>query len=256
MPSKNNIIIKVENLDKTFDVVGEPVEVLKKVSFEINTGEFAIIYGPSGCGKSTLLHSILGLEKPTSGIVNILGTVLYQNHTEDDLSDFRKNHVGMVYQQANWVKAINVVENVALPLALHGEDKPTRIEKAKEVLKTVHMLDWALYHPAELSSGQQQRVSLARALITNPDIIIADEPTGNLDYEAGQELMQLLMKLTQETQKTILMVTHELDYLKYADRAIHLFDGQVSNVFNPKTNPSELNNIFKKRSPNAAQIKQ
>ncbi len=246
-----NVIIRVQNIDKSFDVAGQKVEVLKKVSFDINSGEFSVIYGPSGTGKSTLLHSILGLEKPTSGTVEILGVDLYNNHSEDELSDFRKKHIGMVYQQANWVKAINVIENTALPLALHGIDKPTRLEKAKRVLETVHMLDWANYHPGELSSGQQQRVSLARALITNPEIIIADEPTGNLDYEAGRELMQLLQQFTQDTKQTILMVTHELEYLKYADKAIHIFDGQAVNVFSPKTNPTELENIFKSRTIDA-----
>ncbi len=248
-----DIIIKVRNIDKSFDVAGQKVEVLKNVSFEINSGDFSVIYGPSGTGKSTLLHSILGLEKPTNGTVEILGIDLYNNRSEDELSDFRKKHIGMVYQQSNWVKAINVIENTALPLALHGIDRAIRLEKAKRVLDTVHMLDWAYYHPAELSSGQQQRVSLARALITNPEIIIADEPTGNLDYESGRELMQLLQKFTQETQQTILMVTHELEYLKYADNAIHIFDGQAVNIFSPKTNPSELENIFKNRTINAKQ---
>jgi putative ABC transport system ATP-binding protein len=244
---KNDYVVQVETLDKSFDVVGEKVEVLKNINFDIPSGKFTVIFGPSGSGKSTLLHTILGLEKPTKGTVTVLGTNLYQNHTEDQIAEFRKNHIGMVYQQANWVKAINVVENVALPLALLGEDKQTRLEKAMQMLKSIHMLDWAMYHPAELSSGQQQRVSLARALISNPEIIIADEPTGNLDFDSGEELMNLLREFRDKSEKTILMVTHDLKYLKYADEAIELFDGEVKNEFKPEESQDIMNQIFKKR---------
>lgn len=231
--SKSSPIIQAANLTKNFEVTGQDVTVLKNVSFEIMRNEFVVIYGPSGCGKSTLLHTVLGLEKPTSGTVKVLGVDVYQDLTQDQLADFRKEHVGMVYQQPNWVKAVNVFENVALPLTLLGREKDERIEKAHQLLASIKMEDWGLYHPAELSSGQQQKVALARALIAKPEIIIADEPTGNLDFESGRELMQLLRQLTEKSDKTVLMVTHDLEYLKYADRAIHLFDGQVKKIFSP-----------------------
>jgi putative ABC transport system ATP-binding protein len=239
--------IKVTGLNKSFNVAGGRVKVLKDVGLEIAQKEFVVIFGPSGSGKSTLLHTILGLEPPDIGTVEILNKNIYRVKNDDELANFRKKHIGMVYQQANWVKAVNVIENVALPLMLLGENRQNRLKKAETMLKAVGMLNWAEYHPAELSSGQQQRVSLARALITNPEIIIADEPTGNLDFEAGEELMLLLRKFQDETGKTVLMVTHDLEYLKYADKAIQLFDGSVKKNFSPKTDLKTISKIQTKR---------
>ena len=247
MSTKQSVAVRVENLNKSFDIVGGQTHVLKSISFEVNVGEFAVIYGPSGCGKSTLLHTILGLERPNSGRVLVLGKDLYAGYSEDELADFRKNNLGMVYQQPNWVKAINVEENVGLPLALLGQDYITRMGKARNLLKTVKMIDWALYHPSELSSGQQQKVSLARALMTEPKIIIADEPTGNLDFDSGEELINMLGAFCKDEGRTVLMVTHDLEYLKYADKAISLFDGEVRKIFSPKIDTKEMNTINMKR---------
>ena len=238
----NNTIIKVEHLNKSFHVGSQDVPILKDISFEVHGDDFLIIFGPSGCGKSTLLHTILGLEPPTSGKVTFLDTDLYTKKPvgvqykmvgmdEDERSEFRKLHTGMVYQQPNWIRALTVVENVAFPLQLLGQDKFQALEKASEMLKTVEMLEWAHYIPTELSSGQQQKVALARALITNPEVIIADEPTGNLDYESGQELMQLLTVLNKTHGKTIVMVTHDLEYLSFAKTAIRMFNGEVVGVY-------------------------
>ncbi len=242
-----SVAIDVKNVYKRFDVADGQVTVLKNISFQIEENEFVVIFGPSGCGKSTLLHTVLGLEKPTDGVVKVLGESIYEDYSENDLADFRKHHLGMVYQQANWIKSINVIENVAFPLVLLGESQADRVEKAKQMLKSVGMLDWAAYHPSELSSGQQQRVSLARALITNPEIIIADEPTGNLDFESGEDLMSLLVTFSKKANKTIVMVTHDLEYLKYADKAIRLFDGGVKKIFSPRDDIEELKDINKKR---------
>ena len=241
-------IIKVENLNKSFEITSGQVQVLKGIDLEIAEGAFTVIYGPSGCGKSTLLHTILGLETPTRGKVFVFGKDIYTEYTEDTLAQLRKTSIGMVYQQPNWVKALNVEENVALPLTLLGIDKVTRMKRAKEELQSVHMLEWASYHPSELSSGQQQKVSLARALITDPRIIIADEPTGNLDFEAGEELIGMLKDFSRKTNKTVLMVTHDLEYLKHADSAVQMFDGKIEKVFSPESNPKEMvqNNIKRK----------
>lgn len=224
-----SIIIQVKNLQKEYKVGMQEVPVLKGIDFEIKRGDFAIILGASGSGKSTLLHTILGLENPTGGQVICLGIDLYELDSEDARSDFRKRHVGMVYQQPNWVKSLSVVENVAFPLALLGFDKSEAIRRAWESLQYLNMQNWVGYVPTELSGGQQQKVALARALVTNPDLIIADEPTGNLDFESGQELMQLLVKFN-ELGKTILMVTHDLEYIKYAKTAIRIKDGKVLDV--------------------------
>jgi len=243
----NNSIIKVENLYKSFHVGVQNVPILKNVSFEVKTEEFLIIFGPSGCGKSTLLHTMLGLEEPTKGKVLFLGKDLYDGITEDDRSDFRKQHAGMVYQQPNWIRSLTVVENVAFPLLLLGQEKRTTIEKAKAILEMVEMIEWATYVPTELSSGQQQRVSLARALVTNPEVIIADEPTGNLDFESGQELMQLLTTLNKKSKKTIVMVTHDLEYLKFAKTAVRMFNGEIVGVYSEKEKDKLMSEIKSKR---------
>ena len=219
-------IILVKNLSKSFNVGGNVVPILKDVSLKIGEEDFVIIFGPSGCGKSTLLHGILGLEAPTQGSVEILGSNIYLG-TEDDRGDFRKKHIGMVYQQSNWIKSLNVLENVAFPLILMGETRESSLTKAMQALVSLKMNFWANYNPSELSSGQQQKVSLARAIVTDPQIIIADEPTGNLDFESGQELMQLLNSLNRDLKKTVIMVTHDLDYLKFSKTAVKMFDGQI-----------------------------
>ena len=224
-------IVDVKDVSKSFFTGVIEVKVLKEVSVKIQKGSFAVVFGPSGCGKSTLLHIILGLEKPTVGKVIFLEKDLYQDSDEDDRSEFRKNHIGMVYQQPNWIKSLTVVENVAFPLLLRGAAKAVSLNKAEEIIKTLAMSDWANYVPTELSSGQQQRIALARALVTDPEVIIADEPTGNLDFESGQELMTLMTKLNKQG-KTIVMVTHDLEYLSYSTEAIEMFNGKVIDTYN------------------------
>jgi putative ABC transport system ATP-binding protein len=226
-------VIRVDNLQKSFRVGVQDIPVIKGVTFQINTGDFAVIVGASGSGKSTLLHMILGLEIPSAGAVYILENDIYKLGNEDDRSKFRKRHVGMVYQQPNWIKSISVIENIAFPLLLLGMDKVDAIMKASTLLLDLKLQNWAHYLPTELSGGQQQKIALARALITDPDIIIADEPTGNLDFESGQALMQQLLDLNNKG-KTILMVTHDLEYLKYAKTAIKVFDGTIEGIYTGK----------------------
>ncbi len=226
-------IITANAITKTFHVGSQDVSVLKGISFTVDKGDFLVIFGPSGCGKSTLLHGLLGLEEPTSGTITVLGKNIYDGWVEDNRSEFRKSHIGMVYQQPNWIKALTVLENVSFPLLMLGITKQEAQTKAFEELRSIGMENWVNYLPGELSSGQQQKVSLARALVTNPELIIADEPTGNLDYESGEELMELLVPLTQK-EKTVIMVTHDLEYLKFATRALKMFDGEVKDHFEGK----------------------
>jgi putative ABC transport system ATP-binding protein len=235
--------VEVQNLSKSFQVASGSVQVLNNMTFNIVDGSFTVIFGPSGCGKSTLLHTILGLEKPTQGTVRVFGKDMYKDFDADSRADFRKNSIGMVYQQSHWVKSLDVEQNTALPLRLLGIDKDSRNIKAQNMLKAVNMLDWSHYHPSELSSGQQQKVSLSRALISNPQMIIADEPTGNLDFEAGEELILMLKKINQDQGKTIIMVTHDLEYLEHADTCIRLLNGEVQKIFSPQENPEELSNV-------------
>jgi ABC-type lipoprotein export system ATPase subunit len=243
----SNAIIQIQNLSKSFHVGSQDVPILKDVSFEVPTYDFLIIFGPSGCGKSTLLHSILGLEEPTRGTVFILDKDVYGGKTEDERSDFRKQHIGMVYQQPNWIQSLTVEENVAFPLLLLGENKEQSLVKAREMLTMVDMIDWQAYAPTELSSGQQQRVALARAIITNPEVLIADEPTGNLDYESGQELMQLLTTLNKAKNNTIVMVTHDLEYLNFAKTVVKMFDGKVVGIYGDKDKKELMTEIKGKR---------
>lgn len=245
--SSHQTAIKIDNVSKTFHVGVQDVQILKNITLEIKSGDFVVIFGPSGCGKSTLLNVILGLEEPTNGKINILNQDLYGHWDEDERANFRKQNIGMVYQQPRWIRALNVVKNVAFPLSLLGEDKNMRQNKAMEMLKLVGMAEWAEYMPSELSSGQQQKASLSRALITNPDILIADEPTGNLDYKSGQELMQLIDGLNQKTGKTFLMVTHDLEYIKFAKTTVEMFDGQIKHIYQGKNKHQLLDSLSTKR---------
>jgi len=225
-------VVEVINLFKNFQVGLQQVKVLQGISFNIEEGDFLIVFGPSGCGKSTLLHTIIGLEKPTLGSVKMMGYDLYNNTTEDDRSDIRKKFVGMVYQQPNWIKSLNVIENVAFPLILLGKEREQSIKKAGELLKNVGMYSWSYFAPYMLSSGQQQKVALCRALISNPGIIIADEPTGNLDFDSSKEIMSILNKLNTEQKRTILMVTHDLEYLRYAKNFLRMLNGKIDERVN------------------------
>lgn len=270
-------IIRVEHLSKSFPVGAQMVPVLKDVSFTVEPLDFLIIFGPSGCGKSTLLHTLIGLEPPTSGKVIFLGKDLYGEKTssikspvsrrgnkknktlntkhlmpnansgEDERSEFRKRHIGMVYQQPNWIRSLTVVENVAFPLLLLGQEREKSLAEAREMLAALEMSLWQDYLPSELSSGQQQRVALARALINSPKVIIADEPTGNLDYESGQELMELLVDLNKKQGHTIIMVTHDLEYLDFATKVIKMLDGRLVAFYEEKDKEKLMAEVKGKR---------
>lgn len=245
--TNNDNIIQVENVSKAFRVGEQDVQVLKGITFSVKKGDFVIIFGPSGCGKSTLLHTILGLEPPNSGTISFSGTSIYDLKTEDDRNDFRKKHVGMVYQQANWVKSLSVKENVAFPLFLLGQELESAYQKAVDLLKQVGMGGWCKYVPTELSSGQQQRVALMRAMINNPSVVIADEPTGNLDYESGQMLMQYLYDINKDQGKTIMMVTHDLEYIKYAKTIVQMLDGQIIKIYEGEAKKELMGNLKTKK---------
>lgn len=224
-------VIEVKEVFKSFFAKEVETKVLKNINLVIKSGDFLVIVGPSGSGKSTLLHALLGLEIPTSGEINVFGVNLYANTSEDDRSEVRKQHIGMVYQQPNWIKSMSVLENVAFPLSLRGYRKDLAEEIAMEAIEEVHMGNHAHQPPTELSGGQQQRVSLARCIVHNPEIIVADEPTGNLDFESGQEVMELLHKMNVDDHKTVIMVTHDIEYLRYATCALHIFDGQNAGYY-------------------------
>lgn len=208
----------------------QEIKVLRGISINIYPGELVVILGPSGSGKSTLLNLILGLEPPSAGEVIFKGEPIH-NQTPDFIAELRKRHVGMVHQQANWIKSLNVIENVSFPLTLRSLPKHQILTKAKEKLEIFGMAGWSNFQPSELSSGQQQKIGLARALVTDPEIIVADEPTGNLDFKSGRKLVELLSELVKQG-KTVIMVTHDLEYIEYADRIIRILDGKIFEEIN------------------------
>lgn len=227
--ASDNVILNLHDVFKSFKVGVNMVEIIKGVSFQVKKGEFIVLFGPSGCGKSTVLNILLGLEPPTTGKVIFLNQDLY-SLTEDEQAQLRKEEVGMVYQQSNWVRSLNVIDNVCFPLTLRGINRKDREEKGWVALKQVDMDHAAYQISSELSSGQQQRVSLARALISDPSLIVADEPTGNLDSKASSEIMELFKSFNQKG-KTVVLVTHDLEYLSYANRSIHMTDGLIIEEF-------------------------
>lgn len=217
-------ILRVENLTKIYGKDSTKVVALDHVSFSVEKGEFVAIVGASGSGKSTLLHLIGGVDRPTSGKVFIDGKDIF-NFNDDKLAIFRRRQVGLIYQFYNLIPILNVEENIALPLSL--DNREIDKEKLNEMLKLLGLQNRRLHLPNELSGGQQQRTSIGRALITNPTIILADEPTGNLDSKSSDEIVALLKKSNKELNQTIIMITHNMEIAKVADRIIKIEDGKI-----------------------------
>lgn len=217
-------ILKVENLTKIYGKDSTKVVALDHVSFSVEKGEFLAIVGASGSGKSTLLHLIGGVDRPTSGKVFIDGKDIF-NFNDDKLAIFRRRQVGLIYQFYNLIPILNVEENITLPLSL--DNREIDKEKLNEMLKLLGLQNRRLHLPNELSGGQQQRTSIGRALITNPTIILADEPTGNLDSKSSDEIVALLKKSNKELNQTIIMITHNMEIAKVADRIIKIEDGKI-----------------------------
>lgn len=217
-------ILKVENLTKIYGKGTTKVVALDNVSFSVEKGEFVAIVGASGSGKSTLLHLIGGVDRATSGKVFIDGKDIYELD-DDKLAIFRRRQVGLVYQFYNLIPILNVEENITLPLDLDNR-KPNK-EYLNSLIKLLGLESRKNHLPNELSGGQQQRTSIGRALVTNPTIILADEPTGNLDSKSSDEIVELLRKSNKEYKQTIIMITHNMEIAKCADRIIQIEDGKI-----------------------------
>ena len=223
-------MIKLDNITKTFSTEEVQTTSLNGVSLEVNDGEFVAIMGPSGCGKSTLLNIIGLIDTPTTGTYLLNGKDV-STLTENERTDIRKGVIGFVFQSFNLIDELNVNENVELPLLYMGVPAKERKERVLEVLRRMNMSQRGKHLPSQLSGGQQQRVAIARAVIGNPKIILADEPTGNLDSKNGLEVMELLSQLNAEG-TTIIMVTHSQHDATYANRIINLYDGQIIDNMN------------------------
>lgn len=217
-------ILKVENLTKIYGKDMAKVTALDNVSFSVEKGEFVAIVGASGSGKSTLLHIIGGVDRPTSGKVYIDGKDIFR-FNDDKLAIFRRRQVGLIYQFYNLIPILNVEENITLPLAL--DNREVDKHKLDEMIKLLGLENRKTHLPNELSGGQQQRTSIGRALITSPTIILADEPTGNLDSKSSDEIVALLKKSNKEFKQTIIMITHNMEIAKCADRIIKIEDGKI-----------------------------
>ena len=222
-------VIEVKNLKKTYHIGENKVKALRGVSFSIEKGQFCAIVGTSGSGKSTLLNMLAGLEKPTAGEIIIAGEHI-ENKTENQLVKFRREHIGFIFQAYNLMGTMNAVENVALPLTFRGVPKAERTRRAKKMIHLVGLDKYWDHKPNQMSGGQQQRVGVARALVLKPDIIFADEPTGNLDSNTSNEIMELMKTVVRERHNTLIMVTHDNNLASIADKIIRIVDGQIVEV--------------------------
>lgn len=221
-------MIKLENVVKSYPVAGEDLIVLQDINLTIRKGEFVAIMGPSGSGKSTLMNIIGCLDKPTSGNYFLNGK-LVSDYDENELAKVRNQSIGFVFQQFQLLPRLTALQNVELPMIYAGVDKKTRIERAEEALKKVGLADRIDHLPNELSGGQKQRVAIARAIVNEPDIILADEPTGALDSKTGTQIMEMFRMLHAEG-TTIILVTHEAEVARYAHRTIFVRDGMLTSA--------------------------
>jgi putative ABC transport system ATP-binding protein len=225
-------ILDVQNVSKVYHTAAGKVVALKNVSFSIPKSQFVSIVGPSGSGKSTLLNMIGALDKPTRGTVLMDGIDIFKL-PDNKIARIRNNKIGFVFQSFNLINRSTVQKNIEMPGIISGMNNTTRTRRALSILKTLGILNKAKHKPNNLSGGEQQRVAIGRALINNPAIILADEPTGNLDTVTGEEIFQLLSQLTKKYFRTVIMITHNVDLAKRTDRSIYMKDGAIEkDVYN------------------------
>ena len=222
-------LIEAKDVVKKYKVGSEIITALNGINLSIEKGEFVAILGTSGCGKSTLLNMLSGLERPTKGDIIVNG-VRINKVNEKNMSRFRAREMGFIFQQYNLIPSLTALENVMLPLTIQGVSKKTRIKRARDILLKLGLGKRLHNKPSQMSGGQQQRVSIARSLVSNPKIIFADEPTGNLDSATSKEVMKLMQKVVREKQQTLIMVTHDNELAAFADRIFHIKDGKIIRI--------------------------
>ena len=248
-PVKEPVIV-LKDVTKVYAIGTEKLRALDGVSLDIYPGEFACIIGRSGSGKSTLLNMMAGLEKPTKGSIRIAGKQI-ERMNEGQLVQFRLSNVGFVFQSFNLFATHTALDNVAMPLMYKGVDKRTRTARARKMLTAVGLKTHMRHKPTQMSGGQQQRVGIARALVTQPKILFADEPTGNLDFNTSREILRLIRDICHEKNTTLIMVTHDSEMAQYADRVIRLLDGKViENTVNEQ--PAEIPMVVREQTDEAA----
>jgi len=219
-------LLKLENVWKIYNLGKISLEVLRDVSIDIYKKDFVVVFGPSGSGKSTLLNIMSCLDIPTKGKVFLEGKDISTLH-EDDLAEIRGKKIGFVFQQFNLLSHLTALENVVLPTIFRGIAPEERIKRAKKNLNSVGLADRMNHKPAELSGGEKQRVAISRALVNNPEIIVADEPTGNVDSKTGRHIMKILKDLNEREERTIIVVTHDIELQSFANKIIKIRDGEI-----------------------------
>lgn len=222
-------ILILDNIWKEYELGDSKLSILKGINLRIKKGSFVTIMGPSGSGKSTLLHMVGALDVPTRGKIYINGEDI-SSFSEDELAKIRGKNIGFVFQQFNLMPNLTALENVMLPMVFQGTKEPQRIERAKKLLSSLGLEKRFYHRPQELSGGERQRIAIARSLSNNPEMIVADEPTGNLDSTTGKKIMDVLINLCKENKKTLIVVTHDSNIASYAERVIKIKDGEVVNA--------------------------
>jgi putative ABC transport system ATP-binding protein len=223
---EEKIMINAKGIERTFDLGEVKVQALRGIDLSVKKGEFLVILGPSGSGKSTLLNCLGGIDSPTKGSILVEGKDI-GNYKEKQLSEYRRNKVGWIFQFFNLIPSLTAVENVALALEM-AHDKKDMMKRSQEALRLVGIPEKANMFPSQLSGGEQQRVAIARALVKRPDIVVADEPTGNLDWVTGQKIADLMRDLKEKEGLTFIVVSHDISITEVADRVVHLMDGKFS----------------------------
>ena len=240
--------IKIQDLNVIYNKgKSNEVRALENINLEINPREYVIIFGPSGCGKSTLLYAISGLQRPTSGVIEVGGDVISQ-FNKNSLAEFHRYRIGMVFQAFYLIESLSVLDNVCLPKIFDEQNEKERTELAMKLLSRFGMDEYANRFPSELSGGQKQRVSVARSLVNDPGIIMADEPVGNLDSKSAHNVMEILQDLNEKDKKTVILVTHDPAHLQYGDKVVYMMDGKITKVelVKRKKIPDLESYIFKK----------
>lgn len=242
--NKNSVVLSVKNLTKIYKGAGYEVKALKNVSFNLYKGELLAVMGTSGSGKSTLLNIIGALDEPDEGAITLNGEMAKNIFTEPFATQYRRENIGFIFQSFNLLKDLTVEENIALPLLLKGKEKDIIDEQVGQMLELVGLTDWKNHRPIQLSGGQQQRVAIGRALITSPPIILADELTGNLDFNTSTDILNVLVDMKKRFNQSIIMVTHDPMVATYADRVLFFHDGGIVDTYSSAKNKEDIDNVL------------
>ncbi|MFS0613329.1 ABC transporter ATP-binding protein [Lederbergia ruris] len=243
---EKNAILSIQHVTKIYETIGEGVKALDDVSFELYEGELLAIMGTSGSGKSTLLHLLGAMDRPTSGKVLLQGHFDENMFKEPQATFYRRENIGFIFQSFNLLKDLSVEENIALPLILKGTLDELIDEKVDQMLEMIGLERWRTHRPVELSGGQQQRVAIGRALITSPPIVLADELTGNLDFNTSTDILKMLIQLKEQFNQSIIMVTHDPSVATYADRVLFFHDGKIVDEYTCSKTAEDMEMILKK----------